>query len=109
MVNAGHNPDFLVTASGPPSACSPAELTKSRRSPSTKAAKCSSTPTASPKSSRAKKSSAKTVSSTYSVRPPPTVFLDHVWQTLTHFAGNAKQTDDMTALYLHRAAKEVLS
>ncbi len=40
---------------------------------------------------------------------PPAVFLDHVWQTLTNFSGNAKQTDDMTALYLHRAAKEVLS
>ena len=29
-------------------------------------------------------------------------FLDHVWKTLAHFTGNARQTDDMTALYLSR-------
>jgi len=30
-------------------------------------------------------------------------FLEHAWKTLTWFAGNGRQTDDMTALYLHRA------
>ena len=32
-------------------------------------------------------------------------FLEYAWKTLTRFAGNARQTDDMTALYLHRATK----
>ena len=36
---------------------------------------------------------------------PTPEFLDHVWQTLAHFAGGARQTDDMTALYLCRMAK----
>ena len=36
---------------------------------------------------------------------PTPGFLDHVWQTLAHFAGGARQTDDMTALYLCRMAK----
>jgi serine phosphatase RsbU (regulator of sigma subunit) len=36
---------------------------------------------------------------------PSTEFLDHVWQTLARFAGGARQTDDMTALYLSRAMK----
>ncbi len=38
-------------------------------------------------------------------RPAPE-FLEHVWQTLAQFAGNAHQTDDMTALYLCRAANQ---
>lgn len=33
---------------------------------------------------------------------PMPEFLDHVWQTLARFAGGARQTDDMTALYLCR-------
>ena len=33
---------------------------------------------------------------------PMPEFLDHVWKTLTHFSGGARQTDDMTALYLCR-------
>jgi len=32
-------------------------------------------------------------------------FLDHTWKTLAQFAGNSRQTDDMTALYLRRAMK----
>jgi len=28
---------------------------------------------------------------------------EHARKTLTWFAGNGRQTDDMTALYLHRA------
>ncbi len=35
-------------------------------------------------------------------------FLDHVWQTLARFAGGARQTDDMTALYLCRAVNREL-
>ncbi len=34
---------------------------------------------------------------------PQEAFLDHAWRSLAQFAGNAKQTDDMTALYLYRA------
>jgi len=34
--------------------------------------------------------------------PHPDDFLDLVWKTLNRFAGNARQTDDMTALYLCR-------
>ncbi len=33
----------------------------------------------------------------------PDDFLDHVWTTLKRFTGHARQTDDMTALYLRRA------
>ncbi len=36
---------------------------------------------------------------------PTPEFLDYVWQTLARFAGGARQTDDMTALYLCRALK----
>ena len=32
-------------------------------------------------------------------------FLDYTWRTLTQFAGGARQTDDMTALYICRAAE----
>ncbi|HLK65747.1 MAG TPA: PP2C family protein-serine/threonine phosphatase [Bryobacteraceae bacterium] len=32
----------------------------------------------------------------------PAALLDHVWKTLARFAGSARQTDDMTALYLCR-------
>lgn len=34
---------------------------------------------------------------------PNEEFLDHAWKTLAQFAGGARQTDDMTALYLYRA------
>jgi serine phosphatase RsbU (regulator of sigma subunit) len=34
---------------------------------------------------------------------PGEEFLEYVWKTLGRFAGNARQTDDMTALYLRRA------
>lgn len=37
---------------------------------------------------------------------PATEFLDHVWTTLSRFARGARQTDDMTALYLYRGAAE---
>lgn len=33
-------------------------------------------------------------------------FLDHVWKSLARFAGNARQTDDMTALYLCRPRRK---
>ena len=36
--------------------------------------------------------------------PPDCDFLDHVWLALSRFAGNARQTDDMTALYVCRSA-----
>ena len=39
---------------------------------------------------------------------PAPGFLDHVWQTLARFAGGARQTDDMTALYLCRALSREL-
>jgi serine phosphatase RsbU (regulator of sigma subunit) len=35
---------------------------------------------------------------------PAADFLDHVWATLGRFSKNTRQTDDMTALYLYRAA-----
>jgi serine phosphatase RsbU (regulator of sigma subunit) len=35
---------------------------------------------------------------------PSPNFLEYVWTTLSEFARNARQTDDMTALYLFRAA-----
>lgn len=34
---------------------------------------------------------------------PAKDLLDHVWHALTRFAGGARQTDDMTALYVYRA------
>ena len=34
---------------------------------------------------------------------PGEEFLEYVWKTLARFAGNARQTDDMTALHLRRA------
>ena len=34
-------------------------------------------------------------------------FLEHVWKTLSRFSGNARQTDDMTALYLCRPVPAV--
>lgn len=34
---------------------------------------------------------------------PQEEFLDHAWRSLAQFSGNARQTDDMTALYLYRA------
>jgi serine phosphatase RsbU (regulator of sigma subunit) len=37
---------------------------------------------------------------------PDADLLDQVWTTLAQFAGNARQTDDMTALYLFRGARE---
>lgn len=38
------------------------------------------------------------------MRDSPTPdLLDRVWQTLQHYARGARQTDDMTALYLCRA------
>lgn len=36
---------------------------------------------------------------------PQADFLDTVWSVLARFSGNARQTDDMTALYLYRAAE----
>jgi serine phosphatase RsbU (regulator of sigma subunit) len=35
---------------------------------------------------------------------PVSEFLDHVWNTLSRFSRGARQTDDMTALYLYRRA-----
>jgi serine phosphatase RsbU (regulator of sigma subunit) len=37
---------------------------------------------------------------------PSRDLLDRVWQTLGRFAGGARQTDDMTALYLYRSEQE---
>jgi len=39
------------------------------------------------------------------VDQPNEDLLDHLWTTLARFAGNARQTDDMTALYISRGTK----
>ena len=109
MVNAGHNPGFLVTASGPPLGLLPGRTYEIETFTLDEGGQVLLYTDGLTEVFQGEEEFGEDRLLDLLGQAPPTVFLDHVWQTLTHFAGNAKQTDDMTALYLHRAAKEVLS